>query len=291
MKKSTFLKAALTVIAALTFGSAYAQSIEAIPTDYTATETEEMYQTVGYAFRLYAQPDPVYNGTNSTWTFTTTLPLLYGTSGIAMAQNWVEITNAATIGNYTVDVVEGNTLIGCTDATPVTTTIHIVAAPTATITTTDATAYCGDQAAQTISVAITENVPDAFAAYAFSVTETVEEIDVNGDVIGTPTTNATFVNHTVASMLALTGTPNFTTTFSSSALTVKNAHRTRYTYTLKKASDASAATDGIISAISAKSNITGTQVAFAFTDSEVVFLVNPTPVTGPIYHLPNDFAL
>lgn len=302
MKRSTLLNLALAFIATFMFASANAQ----ILTDYSQDETEQMYQTAGRTFHLYVLPDPIYSpsynastnsnlGTNSEWRFvfsglTASAPVV---SNTPVAQNWVEFTNPA-VGDYTVDVTERNTLIGCEDATPRTTTIHVIAAPTATCPTADATAFCGDQAAQSITLNITENVPNTLAAYAFSVEEVVDEIDGSGIIITNVSTNSTFVNFTLAAKAKhpadLGGsTPNFTYTFNSSALTISNNHRTRYTYTFKKASDAGAIADGIISAISQKSDYIQGLTSYAFTDNQVVFIVNPTPVTGPVYHIPNAF--
>jgi hypothetical protein len=61
---------------------------------------------------------------------------------------------------------------------------------------------------------------------------------------------------------------------------------------LLKASDApGAAANGIISAISEKSDyIAGVVSTYAFTDSQIVIIVNPAPSTGPIYHIPNSYA-
>ncbi len=302
MKRSTLMRMALLVTAMFMFSGAFAQ----ILTDYSEDEATAMYQTAGRTFRLYVMPDPIYSpsyvaatnsnlGANSQWRFVYPVALTGNPASNALvAQNWVEFTNPA-VGVYTVDVTESNTLIGCEDATPRTTTINVVAAPTATCPTADATAYCGDQAAQTITLNITENVPNALAAYAFSVEELVEEIDGSGAVIVAYPANPIFVNFTLAAK-AKSGTPNFTAatpnftyTFSSSALTIRNNHRTRYTYTFKKASDAGAVADGIISAISQKSDYIQGLTSYAFTDNQVVFIVNPTPVTGPVYHIPNAF--
>ncbi|HDP74317.1 MAG TPA: hypothetical protein ENN49_00280 [Bacteroidales bacterium] len=303
MKRSTLLNLALVIMATFMFASANAQ----ILTDYSEDEATEMYQTEDRTFRLYVLPDPIYSpsyvaatnsnlGANSEWRFvftglTAVAPVV---SGTPVAQNWVEFTNPA-VGDYTVDVTELNTLIGCEDATPRTTTIHVVAAPSATCTTVDKTDFCGDQAAQEITLSITENVPDNLAAYAFSVEELVEEIDGSGTVIATVSTNSTFVDFTLAAKVKsgtpgfTAATPSFTYTFNSSALNISNNYRTRYTYTFKKASDAGAVADGIISAISHKSDYIDGLTSYAFTDDQVVFIVNPAPVTGPVYHIPNAF--
>lgn len=297
------MKLALVVATLFMFTSAFAQ----ILTDYSEDESTAMYQTVGRTFRLYVMPDPIYSptydaasnsnlGPNAMWTFTftgltATAPVV---SGTAVAQNWVEFTNPS-IGSYTVDAAESNTLIGCADATPRTTTINVIAAPVATCATADNTTFCGDQPAQSIVLNITENVPDALAAYAFSVEEVVDEIDGSGAIITNVSSNATFENFTLATK-AKTGTPgfagtspNFTYTFNSSALNISNNHRTRYTYTFKKASDAGAVADGIISAISQKSDYIQGLTSYGFVDNQVIFIVNPAPVTGPVYHIPNAF--
>ncbi len=302
MKRSTLMKLALVVATMFLFTGAYAQ----ILTDYSEVETVTMYQTAGRSFRLYVLPDPIYSpsysaasnsplGANARWTFTFTgltaaLPV---TSGTAVAQNWVEFTNPS-VGTYAVDVAESNTLIGCIDASPRTTNIIVIAAPSATCPTADNLTFCGDQPAQSIVLNITENVPDALAAYAFSVEEEVQQIDGSGTPIGAPTVNSTFVNFTLASKAKhpaqLGGnTPNFTYTFNSSPLVVLSNNRTRYTYTFRKASDAGSVADGIISAISHKSDYVQGLTSYAFVDNQVVFIVNPAPVTGPVYHIPNAF--
>jgi len=275
-----------------------------------------MYQTTGRTFRLYALPDLNYSpsyvaatnanlGPNSEWRFvfaglTATAPVVTNTY---VAQNFVEFTTPA-VGVYTVDVNERNTLIGCADASVESQTINVVAAPTATVSTADVTNYCGDQAAQAISLAFVENAPNANAAFAFAVSELVEEIDgADGFIATVGVPNATFVDFTLAAKAKFPanlggGTPNFTYSFNSSALVISNNNRTRYTYTLLKASDAPGAlAQGIVSAISQKSDYEyGTPkgnangiISYAFTDNQVIFIVNPTPVTGPIYHISNTF--
>jgi len=289
-------------MATFMFASANAQ----ILTDYSEDEATAMYQTAGRTFRLYTLPDPIYSpsyvqatnanlGANSQWRFVYAGLTGAPATNTPAAQNYVEFTNPA-VGVYTVDVTELNTLIGCEDADARTTTINVVAAPVAGTATADNTAFCGPQAAQAIVLDITENVPDALAAYAFSVEEVVEEIDGSGTLIANVSSNATFVNFTLAAK-AKTGTvgftaatPDFTYTFNSSALVVSNNNRTRYTYTFHDASDAGGtAADGIISAISHKSDYLQGLVSYAFTDNQVVFIVNPAPVTGPVYHIPNAF--
>lgn len=302
MRKSTLLNLALVIMATFMFANANAQ----ILVDYTENEATAMYQTAGRTFHLYTLPDPIYSptyvaatnanlGANSEWRFvfaglTATAPVATNTY---VAQNWVEFTNPA-VGVYTVDVNERNTLIGCFDATPRTTTINVVAAPVATCPTADNTTFCGDQAAQAIALNITENVPNAIASYAFSISEVVDEIDGSGTLIANVSTNAAFVNYPLNGKarhgVAIGGsTPNFTYSVNSSALVVSNNNRTRYTYTFNEATGAGTVNNGIISAVSHKSDYVQGLVSYALADNQVVFIVNPTPVTGPVYHIPNAF--
>lgn len=266
------------------------------------TNAETVYQTTGKAFRLYVEPDVVYSpdynvgggwvlGATARWTWTYAGLTGAPVSGSAQNQNWVEFANPA-VGTYTIGVVETNTIVSCQDA-GVTKTVEVIAAPTAVITTADPAQACGDQGAMAVEIRFTENVPMTWASYAFAINETVENIDISDVVIGGAlVNNDNFVDYpTTVKLNALGGAqPNYTWSFNTSALNVQNGERTRYTYTLIGASDA--ATDGLISAISQKSDyVSGTVVTHAFGDNQIVIIVNPVPVTGPIYHIPNNFNL
>lgn len=277
-----------------------------ILTDYDETNATDMYQTEGTTFRLYVEPDIIYSsswdaatnnnlGADARWTWTFSGLTGSVTSGDPVNQNYVEFTNPTT-GTYTVEVVESNVAISCSGATQ-TQTINVVDAPTGGFTTADVTDFCGDQSAETITIRFVENVPDALTAYAFAVREVVEEIDGSGNPITTVSSTDTYVDFPTngkanGSTPGVTlATPNFDYEFNTSALDVSNGNRTRYTYTLLEASDAGTGTNGIISAISQKSDYIDGLTTHAFSDDQVVFIVNPAPTTGPIYHIPNDFNL
>lgn len=270
---------------------------------------ETSYQTAGTSFRLYVEPDAVYSptydpATNAninanarwTWTFaglTATAPVLTATP---VAQNFVEFTGI-TAGNYTITVAESNTIGGCVDGSAESQDITVVAAPAATITTADPPQACGNQVAMNVAMTFTEAVPAAVAGYAFAIHQTIENIDPSDVVIGAALLDADTLDFPTTGKLNtgndLTGAASpYGYTFGTRALAVRNGLRTRYTYTLVKASDApGAAANGVISAISQKSNyLAGTVQTYAFTDNQIVIIVNPTPVTGPIYHIPNNFA-
>mgnify|MGYP000865801602 CR=1 FL=1 len=305
MKKQNLLKLALMMVAVFMFAGANAQ----ILTDYKNVD-ETVYQTAGKTFRIYVEPDLVYSpsyvaATNSplgaaalwTWTYPAGLTTGSPASATPANQNWVEFTNPAVGGPFTLGVVESNTIGGCAGAA-VARDITIVAAPTAVITTADPAQACDNQPAATVAMTFTEAVPAAIAGYAFNVEELVETIDPSDVVIATVRTVADFVEYTTALKLntgnKLTGAASpYGFTFDTAPLTVEAGNRTRYTYTLRKATDApGAAADGVISAISEKSDyLGGTVLTHGFgAKTTFVAIVNPSPTTGPIFHIPNNFA-
>jgi hypothetical protein len=275
---------------------------------------ETSYQTAGTTVRFYVEPDGVYSptydpATNNpatinvnarwTWTFpgglTASAPVV---SGNAVAQNFVEFTNVAA-GAYTITVAESNTVGTCIDGTPESQALTVVAAPTAALTTADPAEACGDQAAMAVALTFTEAVPLAIAGYAFAVTESVDNIDISGTITANVSSDAAFVDFPTTGKLnsgngLLNAASPYGYSFNTSALVVENNLRTQYTYTLVKATNAPAPEpQGIISAISQKSDYPNhaTPNTYAFTgDAQIVIIVDPTPVTGPIYHIPNGFA-
>ncbi len=311
MKKTNFLKIALTLVMAFVISGAFAQ----ILTDYDETNAVDMYQTENTTFRLYAMPDanfsPSYDATTNTnidanarWTWdlgslTAIAPWVDNTTPIA--QNYVEITAPASGGGpYTIDATESNTLGGgCASSNTESQVVNVVAEPDAAFTTADilTPAGCGDQVAESITIEFTETgVPASLAGYAFAVSEVVENIDGLGATTSTESTTLNFVDFPTTGK-AQDGTAGFTAgspstyVFNSSALVVLNNARTKYIYTLLEPTDLSTGSNGVVSAISEKSQYLDGVTTFAYSDEEVVFIVNPAPVTGPIYHISNDANL
>ncbi|MBN2350049.1 MAG: hypothetical protein JXJ22_14510 [Bacteroidales bacterium] len=268
------------------------------------------YVTVGATLGYFAEPDPVYHpsyNAGGSWTLQTgfvwnwTAPTDPGT---APTINKPGDANYATItypvaGDYVINVAEESSAAfgGCADASPTVLNVTAIPAPSAQFSTADVTTgLCDDQPAASVVLAITESAPDALAAYSFTITEIVENIDAGGS----PTATVT-ATHNVADFglgaKAKTGTsgfagtsPNFTYTLTSAALDVENNARTRYTYSVVSASGVTGT--GIVSAISHKSDyLAGAVNAHAFgAKTTVVFIVNPAPSTGDIYHIPNTYS-
>jgi hypothetical protein len=301
--KKTFILRTIAASVLLTL-FAYGTNAQNILTDYEEA-VAATYQTAGTDLRLYVEPDLVYSpgwvpaanapiGATARWTWTYPVALTGApASATATNQNFVEFTGVAA-GTYTIDVAESNTLGSCAGAT-VSQTLTVINAPSAVITTADPAQGCGDAVAMNVNVQITEAIPVAFAGYAFGVNELIENITPADVVIGAALVDATLVDWPTTGKLNtgndLTGGASpYGYQFPTAALTVRNGLRTRYTYTLIGASDA--ASDGIISAISEKSDyLAGTVTVYPFgADIQIVIIRNPQPTTGPIYHIPNNFA-
>jgi hypothetical protein len=254
----------------------------------------------------YALPDPVYHpnyNAGGAWALTPLFQWNWSAPASVTinkpgAANYVELTYTA-LGATAVTVAEQAPAAfgSCADATPTLMNVTLINPPAATITTADPAQACGNQAAIPVLLTFTETVPAALAGYAFAVSEVVDNIDAVGGLIGNVSTNATFLDFQTSGKLntgnGLLGAASpYTYSFNTSALDVQGGNRTRYTYTLLKATDApGAAADGIISAISEKSDYLAAAIStYAFTDNQIVIIVNPAPATGPIYYVPNNFA-
>lgn len=296
-------------VATLFVGGAFAQgtTLPGAVGDYTSGATEtEFWVTQGEVMPFYAQPDgyyhPDYNPAGADYSLTAGFiwnwSIAAGAAGgltfsqTGVNDNYVAIT-AVTVGDYTIEVTEENTNV--TPSCPGAATdldIHVIAAPTAQLNSVLGFDLCGNQPAELITINITENAPAGRASYAFRLVETIETYDFGTSSWTTTATNNIDFGTLAAKLNTLGGAaPNYTTTHTTPALNVVATSRTRYTYTLASATGATGT--GIVSGVSHRSNYLdgGTVTAHAFgANTAVAFIVNPAPVTGPIFHIDNDFA-
>jgi len=166
---------------------------------------------------------------------------------------------------------------------------------------------CGNLAGgENLTVTISElGVLTANASYAYSIEKRVVNIDVASAEVGVPVVT-NLVNHQTTSKYAGVD-DGATQVVTTGALSVVASLRTKYTFTLKKATNLPGPTaEGIVSAVSQKSDyvtamnlpIVGNNVmgldeitTYPFTNPIVVqYVVNPNPTTGPIFHIPNTYA-
>jgi len=296
-----------------------------------AVTANTSYVTLDKTIPFYVTPDPTYHPTwtafsnNLTagfvWNFYADVSWTIGTElSLAITNNYVEIT-ANKVGTYPINVKEQAPAAygGCEDGTGVDFNVVVLPKPSALLTggtntpannwseTTPSFDFyaCGSKAAETINLSITEaGVPAALQLYAYAVKKRVVILDVNGNEQAASEVVTYPIDHTIAAK-------GYTTSVATGALDVltydwdgvgpnpATPARTLYEFTLVKATDAPGVmTEGIISAVSQKSDylaLLATPTAYtsySFGATTVVkYLVNPTPVTGPVYHIANDWAI
>jgi hypothetical protein len=266
-------------------------------------------------------------GTGMSWTWTnTTNPGTAATLAYPGAANYATISYPVA-GNYVITVVENApaALGGCSGSTR-TMNVTAIAAPTGTLSiapdaswtaiaaaTTPSYQKCSTTTStetQTVTAAFAEAVPTALASYSFQVTEQIELLNSAGTVISTPEAETVVSNFNLAGKMkgSVLGTlpsaafnspsaGNFNFTFLTDALAVQQnagtSYRTKYTYRVHRADETTGtvvtANNDFVSNISQKSDYLGAVSHYNFTNYEVSFIVNPAPVTGPIYHISNTF--
>lgn len=316
------LKPAIILLAFFIFAGASAQGD---PADYRAISDDAgiSYVTLDATIPLYVTPDPVYH---SAWTaisnnLTAGFAWNFYNDGswadgdqldLAVTGNYVEIT-ANTIGSYAINVKEQAPAAygGCEDPTGRDFTITVIDKPTAAIagggasnTWNVVTAgheyyLCGDALAEDIGITITETgVPAGLASYAYSVQKRVVNIDISDVEQGVPVVTSDFVNNLVSTKYATATANGGSQIVSTGLMPVVGGARTKYEFTISSATDyAGAGGPGIISGISQRSDYltiaaAGDITTYPFTGTTtVVYIVNPSPVTGPIFHIPNNFNL
>jgi len=326
MKKSTLLKMALTLVGAFMFTGAMAQTY---PTEINHTGDlgdyvqvgATTYQTTGYGLKLYAAPDPVfspsYDGTGAAgtninaasqwqWVYSATSFADGVTAGNIIkpwtaAENWVEIPAGQLPG-------AGNTRLfwvaerfggaGCADATGQSHLVTVLPAPDGTmigkntsgawtVMTADREFYqCGEGHTDDFTFTFTET-GTPYAVFAAQITVTATGYDADGnevvaphDVTATYGLNDDPTTFTVASFVAA---PTFTTPAMQFENDGTNDIRTKYVYTL------SGVSSRILTLSQKRAGVAEAYVAPTSVQT-VTYWLNLPPVTGPIYHIPNDFT-
>ena len=285
-----------------------------ILTDYiqTAAGSESVDSvTTGTTTILYVYPDLVYSpsydaatnanlGANARWTWYNSADGSGAPIKAAANENWVEMTHWVA-GTYAVSVEESNTVGGCTGAVS-TVNVEILAEPTVTFTAADGTPVLGSAGS-----------PFTFCETDARLGTDYPQATFTTDIISSPSFQ---IQYTIAVDTNMNGDGTWgniaamTETWSGAAGTQLDAgdgatynfaqptggfvcvtnvvdYPTRYTYTLT----------GVTDRISRKSdyltNSTAAADSWTWYDTgaeTIVVIVNPTPVTGPIYHISNMWA-
>lgn len=311
MKKSNFLKIALTLVMAFVITGAFAQIANSgsYEDEAGATPAGISYMTEGTTMPFYVVPDDIYHpgydpatddltadgftwtwapATGETWVWNTELTLTQ-----AANDNYVEIAAAAVTGetDYIVNVKEQlpASFGGCADPTGTDMTIRVVDAPemgtvnypyfNTTLGIADAATYtvCGNMAAADVTVQLT-----GYPKFQLKWTLTQIQIDDAGNDVGVANTivdnSAGQTLGAASSLTRVTDTDYVLHNYAHTMLVpVADPVRTKYVYTL----------GGITDNVSRKSDFLTATTWYANTNQTYTIIVNPAPVTGPIYHIPN----
>jgi hypothetical protein len=207
---------------------------------------------------------------NANATFTWTL----GGGGITsathtgMAANFVDIT-FSTLGAKTISVVEGNSSTTCSDATPVSFPVLVIAAPTAEFAGASEAARCIGGTDGALTQTFTASTPIRFASSVSGTRNLVVTYNITCNNGGFTAVTGATANITETG--AGTGTFTIPTTLT---------HFGNYTVTITAINDR----------ISTKSHVAGSAADVntdATTQSTYALTINRVPVTGSIYHVPN----
>lgn len=329
MRKSTLLKLAGTFAAVMFSFGVMAQSYPAtINTNYVEA-TETSYQTTGLGLRLYAAPDPVYSPNYATTPTPANINALsewrwvYGVSfadaGATQIKPWTAAQNYVDIAAGQLPV-SGTRLFwaaerfgaaGCADVIGKSHLVTVIAAPDATMVGANTGTLwtqlvagreysrCDAAEVDNLNIAFTE-AATGYEGYAYNVTVTAIRYNIDGqpvdnlgaviaDPAGATDVTGTLGLATVADITTIASTDFVATpqTPAFGALTylqVAGANvRTKYVFTLS----------GIASRISSLSHLRASIANAYYTPTvaqTVTYWLNLPPVTGPIYHIPNNYA-
>ena len=278
--------------------------------------TEATLQTVDLPLRIYAYPDPVYNpgydgtgaaGTglnaNSQWRWVYggafTDPAGVQVKDWTAGENWVELLPASLPDagqSRTFWVAERYDAV-CADGTGRSHEVHVIGAPTGTMTGANTGGtwdiidagiqfyLCGDGHQDDLSITFSELAPGGVTPanlYAYNITAERIQIDVNGDPVGVP---AVVTGVSVAATDAAMQTSPASWQIPAMTFMEVDAApvRTMYTFTLAS----------VASKTSTVSHIRAGMVNgfYDVAGQTVSYILNLPPVTGPIYHIPNNTSL
>lgn len=307
MKKMNIMKIAFTLVLAFVITGAIAQStdVPGVAADYATTGSVTVMQ--GTTVPLYANPDSYFHPSydpdvaNSltagfTWTWAEQV-----TSDITFSQNnvddnYVEISGMLVANTpYTINVLENAPAAwgGCNDGTGTNITVNVVAQPDATFAPLLASYnYCEGDAS--LPAAVSATISDGWQNYRLVWTLEIKTLNADGtdkdfyDTDKTTTPVALAEEHTTAAPydVAAAGAADITSVLG--GYTVIDASSTVYTYTLTSINDQASRFGNFI----ALNGVATDESLFTYyaIGETVTIRVNPTPTTGPIYHIVNTWS-
>lgn len=295
---------------AFAFSGVFAQSTDVPGTgaqyDETVTTT---YMMEGTTIPLWAEPDPYFhpsydpdvpnslNAAGFTWTWTeATTTLTFSQNNVD--DNYVELSApAASAGTYTVNVLEVAPVAwgGCDDGAGQDLTVVVVAQPDATLGGDATYNLCEGDAG--LPAAVTATISDGWQNYRLVWSLEIKTLNSDGsdnDFYDTDKSTvllaAPFLaeNYTTAVPEEVGANGAHAITSVAGGFTVIDNSSTVYTYTLTSIND-QASRFGQFIALGGVDGGPATFNYFAIGET-VTIRVNPTPQTGPIYHIDHTWA-
>ena len=280
--------------------------------DETATTT---YMMEGTTVPLYAEPDayfhPSYDpdvantltaGFTWTWSDDAGGDLTYSQNDAE--DNYVEVTAAAgSAGSYTVNVIENAPAAwgGCNDGTGTDLTLVVVEQPTATLTEngTGGSPYNLCEGDADLPTAVTADISGGWQNYRLVWTLEIKTLTSAGadyefydsdktTVLATAPATDLAEEYTTAVPEDVAASGAHAITSVAGGFTVIDGRSTVYTYTLTSINDQASRFGQFI----AKGGVEGTDDTFTYfaIGETVTVRVNPTPTTGPIFHIDATWA-
>lgn len=266
----------------------------------------EIHVVEGGKVPVYAQPDPYYHpnwdASTSTWTLTDgftwswTVPAGLTASQNDAEDNYVEITGDAA-GSYTLEVVEvAPTAYGGCSGTAQTIPVTVYAQPSVSLGGNADYPYC--EGSGSFPTGITATISNGYQAYRLVWNLEIKTLNADGtdkafyddDKATSGVPLAVEYTTAVPEAVAASGAHDITTVTDggNGLYEVIDNSTTVYTYTLTSINDQSSRNADFI-------NLTGDATdasAFTYyaTAETVTITVYPTPVTGPIYHIPTTWG-
>lgn len=321
MKRSTLSKLALTLVAAFVFVGANAQTYPAaIRTDYVNVD-ETIYQTVGFKLTLYAAPDPLYHPsynavTNTGFNTMSQWQWVYDGADFAdgtllklwtTGENYVEIlpANLPTAGSTRIFRVKErfNVAGACESATEQSRTVAVVAAPVITafagtnfstswtqVTAGTEYSYCGEDLTDNLSITLTETGSlEALQAYTYGIT--VKRTAYDGNMTAITLQEDIDVTATLGKTADLDAMiTGLSHTFTTPALKMYEASSVKYATKYVFNVTANSLTSKISRLSHKRAGIAANVPFDNVPATTVTYWLYPTPTTGPIYHIPNNFT-
>jgi hypothetical protein len=323
MKKSTLMKLALTIVAIFVILGAQAQTYPAAIQDPAhanalnyVVPTETTYQTTGLGLTLYVAPDPVYSplyngvgavGINASSQWRWVYGISFADAGAVEIKPWTALQNYVAIPAGSLPAAGSTRLFwaaerqsaGCADNIGKSHLVTVLPAPTASLAGANTAAAwnvaaanefyrCGEGYVDDLTPTFTETgVIAPYNVYAYNITATVAGYDATGvEVVAAAPAPA--YNISVAATDATFVASGTSTAIPVNMMYVQNAGvnvRTKYVFTL-------ASVASKISTLSYyRAGVANSFYAEAGANDIVTYWLNLPPVTGPIYHIPNNFAL